>query len=670
MNTLDVFFIIFFLLLSRAQSQLSSNCTDTCGSRKVAYPFGFSSSCPIPLTCAEPDILLSSSSHLRLRNITPDALLVEIPPRCDRPVGSAAASLFSRNFAPTRKNALLFRNCTASPSPPCVISTRLVSDRLNLPNCGPRSDNLTCSTDQGLNGTYSSRDYLEAAGCGFLFSSVVLEEDDSVLVIAAVELGWWLQGEDCRCSRNAACTRVHSPEGPGFRCRCKEGFDGSGFADGGGCYRVVTSCGSTKNHISDKCGSNKIPVLIGGIVAGASLLAGLALLLYSVHRRCSASRLRKYTRRLYSEASFNVPFYSYRDIERATENFSEAHRLGTGAYGTVYVGQIANGELAAVKKIKHPDPESVSHVMNEVRMISSLDHPNLVRLLGCCIERGEQILVYEFMPHGTLSQHLQRQRGPGLPWAVRLSIAAETAKAVAYLHSSVEPPIYHRDVKSSNILLDHHFHAKIADFGLSRAAEAAEASHISTAPQGTPGYVDPQYHQNYHLSDKSDVYSFGVVLAEIITGLKVVDFGRAQCEVNLAALAVDRIAKGALGEIVDPFLRVQEGSWACESIHKVAELAFRCLAFHRDMRPSMTEVADELEQIRLSGWAPKDGDVVVSTELCSSRSMRGPADGLRSAEKSKRLVLVNEIGRMDEFSPVSVQDTWASDLTTASNSSS
>lgn len=501
-----------------------------------------------------------------------------------------------------------------------------------------------------------------------MFSSVVLEEDDSVLVIAAVELGWWVRGEDCRCSRNAVCTKVGIPEGPGFRCRCNEGFDGSGFVDGGGCYRVVTRCGST-NDKSDNCGSNKIPVLIGGIVAGASLLSGLALLVYFVHHRCSASRLRKYTRRLYSEASSNVPFYSYRDIERATENFSEAHRLGTGAYGTVYVGQLENGELVAVKKIKHPDPETVSQVMNEVRMISSLDHPNLVRLLGCCIERGEQILVYEFMPHGTLSQHLQRQRGPGLPWAVRLGIAAETAKAVAYLHSSVEPPIYHRDVKSSNILLDHHFRAKIADFGLSRAA-VAEASHISTAPQGTPGYVDPQYHQNYHLSDKSDVYSFGVVLAEIVTGLKVVDFGRAQGEVNLAAMAVDRIAKGTLEEIVDPFLNVQEGSWAWESIHKVAELAFRCLAFHRDMRPSMTEVADELEQITLSGWAPKDGDVVVSTELRSSRSMRGAADGLRSAEKSKRLVLVNEIGCMDDFSPVSVQDTWASDdLTTASNSS-
>lgn len=399
-------------------------------------------------------------------------------------------------------------------------------------------------------------------------------------------------------------------------------------------------------------------------------MAGIALLFFLGKRSCNLSKSRKSTKRLMSEASFNVPFYPYKVIERATDNFSDTQQLGNGAYGTVYIGNLTNGERVAVKKIKHPEPETVEQVMNEVKMISSVNHPNLVRLLGCCIDRGEQILVYEFMPNGTLSQHLQKQRGPGLPWTFRLKIATETAKAIAYLHSAVDPPIYHRDIKSSNILLDDQFNAKIADFGLSRAV-MTETSHISTAPQGTPGYVDPQYHQNYHLSDKSDVYSFGVVLMEIITGLKVVDFNRVQAEVNLAAMAVDRIAKGKVDEIIDPFLKKQRDDWTIASIHKVAELAFRCLAFHRDMRPSMMEVADELEQIRLSCWAPKDGDVIVPTpvELCTSPLMEG-SGRVQSAGKSKRLVFLS--ARIEEEkvnSPVSVQDNWVSEQSTPSSSS-
>ncbi|PKI54329.1 hypothetical protein CRG98_025265 [Punica granatum] len=147
-----------------------------------------------------------------------------------------------------------------------------------------------------------------------------------------------------------------------------------------------------------------------------------------------------------------------------------------------------------------------------------------------------------------------------------------------------------------------------------------ELSHISTAPQGTPGYLDPQYHQNFHLSDKSDVYSFGVVLVEIITALKVVDFSRPHSEINLAALAIDRIGRGCVDEIIDPFLEPHRDAWTLSSIHKVAELAFRCLAFHRDMRPSMMEVAEELEHIRLSGWAPMDENMCLESSVASFSS--------------------------------------------------
>lgn len=235
--------------------------------------------------------------------------------------------------------------------------------------------------------------------------------------------------------------------------------------------------------------------------------------------------------------------------------------------------------------------------------------------------------------------------------------------------------------------MDHFcFRSKVADFGLSRLG-MTEISHISTTPQGTPGYVDPQYHQDFHLSDKSDVYSLGVVLVEIITGLKVVDFSRPHNEVNLASLAADKIGKGLLNEIIDPFLEpeVRSDAWTLSSIHKVAELAFRCIAFHRDMRPSMTEVASELEQLRLSRWTTLgDNNCATSTELssCSSSSNECEkplsiatrnfgAKGKGHLKLQTGLINLKSLQRPNSNSPVSVQDQdlWLSEQSSPSSSS-
>lgn len=411
-------------------------------------------------------------------------------------------------------------------------------------------------------------------------------------------------------------------------------------------------------------------------------MVGLGLLCCCIQRH-STSKAKSLTNCQLAEATgINISIYPYKEIEKATNNFSDQQRLGTGAYGTVYAGKLHSDLWVAIKRIRHGDSDSIEQVINEIRLISSVSHPNLVRLLGCTIENGEQILVYEFMPNGTLCQHLQRERGDGLAWPVRLAIATETAQAIAHLHSAINPPIYHRDIKSSNILLDYNFRSKVADFGLSRLGRT-EISHISTAPQGTPGYLDPQYHQNFHLSDKSDVYSFGVVLVEIITSLKVVDFCRPQNEVNLAAFATDRIGKGRLDEIVDPFLEIHGDAWTFSSIHKVAELAFRCLAFDKDMRPSMMEVAAELEQIMLSRWAPSEEiNCTVSSEvsLCSSSSniCKMPLNfTFKKAEIESRGLFVlqpetgsvNSMERTKQNSPVSVQDPWPSEHSSPSSSS-
>lgn len=531
--------------------------------------------------------------------------------------------------------------------------------------------------------------------CTYLMSSIAAEDlrnNSDVSAVTAVslevetiELGWWLEGE-CQCSKDANCTRLKSPidKKPGYRCRCKEGFTGDGYLAGSGCRKDSSTCNPAK-YMSGQCGgATRFVVLIGGMVFGASLMIGLGLICCFFRRR-SKLRVTKSTKRRLTEATSNysVPIYTYKDIERATNNFSEKQRLGTGAYGTVYAGKLHNDKWVAIKRIKYRDTDSIEKVMNEIKLISSVSHPNLVRLLGCSLEYGEQILVYEFMPNGTLNQHLLRERGIGLPWSVRLTIAAETARAIAHLHSAIDPPIYHRDIKSSNILLDNNFRSKVADFGLSRPG-MTEISHVSTAPQGTPGYVDPQYHQDFHLSDKSDVYSFGVVLVEILTGLKVVDFTRPQNAVNLASFATDRIGKGLLYEIIDPFLEAHNDDWTHFSIHKAAELAFRCLAFHRDMRPSMTEVAAELEQIRLSRWTTfEDSNRIASTELSSSSPSSDESEKPLSVKENtvgpegKGLLKLQtkpaalNLMERPKSSPVSVQDPdfWLSEQSSPSSNS-
>ncbi|KAK4367695.1 hypothetical protein RND71_011487 [Anisodus tanguticus] len=679
------FVFSFLILLSSSSSVAATNstqCNQHCGvgsnGLRVPYPFGFSKGCGIQLNCTESTGEIRLGEYL-IQNVTYDTLMVKFPVNCSRPIEDLK-QFGGTNFGMTWRNGLLLQNCKV-PRSECTIPSELLSTRLNIKSCDSKKENVSCYSEASAD--YLNYRKLKNTGCGIVVSSILIGMDNDTkkssvmfLEFQTMELAWGLEGE-CSCDADANCTNVSLPGNRnGFRCRCKDGFIGDGFIHGDGC-RKVSKCNPSK-YLSGRCGgTTKIGVLVGGIIAGAGLMAALAILCYCIRRRSASLNKRMSAKRLLSEAagSNSVPVFQYKEIERATNNFSEKQRLGIGAYGTVYAGKLHSDEWVAIKKLRHRDPDGVEQVMNEVKLLSSVSHPNLVRLLGCCIENGEQILVYEFMPNGTLAQHLQRERGSGLPWTIRLTIATETAHAIAHLHSAMNPPIYHRDIKSSNILLDYNFNSKVADFGLSRFG-MTDDSHISTAPQGTPGYVDPQYHQNYHLSDKSDVYSFGVVLVEIITALKVVDFSRAYSEINLAAVAIDRIGKGHVDEIIDPFLEPHRDAWTLSSVHRVAELAFRCLAFHRDMRPSMTEVADELEQIRLSSWASLEDNVCMTSSVnssCSSpRSMSETSFRSTTTKKggvgSRRLIVLQKIANsltpMEEIkdsSPVSVQDPWLSE---------
>ncbi|KAG5245640.1 wall-associated receptor kinase [Salix suchowensis] len=682
--TIITIFIATASPTTKAQKS-GSSCASSCGIGKAAnvvpYPFGFSNGCPIQLNCNSTEGKIKID-EFQVQSITPNGILINLPADCSRSI-ETIKPLFGQNYGPSWQNSLLLQNCNKSING-CVISRSPLQRELHSKNCeAAKNDSLNCYTQ-----TYSGIDTLSyenvsSTHCKSVFSSLAVGPDSPVVSFQfeRIELEWWLEGacHSNRCSNNGNCSEVTLQNGgSGFRCQCNDGFAGDGFNAGNGCRRV-SKCNASR-YMSGKCGgTTRVVVLVGGIIVGASLMAGLALLCYFVRQKSTSMRNRSSAKRLLCEAAGNssVPFFQYKEIEKATNGFSEKQRLGTGAYGTVYSGKLHNDDLVAIKKIRHRDTDSIDQVMNEIKLLSSVSHPNLVRLLGCCIEEGEPILVYEFMPNGTLCEHLQRERGNGLPWTIRLTVAAETANAIAYLHSVMNPPIYHRDIKSSNILLDFNYRSKVADFGLSRLG-MVETSHVSTAPQGTPGYLDPQYHQYFHLSDKSDVYSFGVVLVEIITAQKVVDFSRPHSEVNLAALATDRIGRGCVDEIVDPYLETCRDAWTLSSIHSVAELAFRCLAFHGDMRPTMMEVAEELEQIRVSAWAPTMYVLSPSSSSHSSdhgsQKSLGVSIGKKAGVASRRLIVSQRtdyltLEEVKDSSPVSVHDPWLSEQSSPSTNS-
>lgn len=294
-------------------------------------------------------------------------------------------------------------------------------------------------------------------------------------------------------------------------------------------------------------------------------------------------------------AAETARIFTAEELERATDNYSESRVVGRGGYGIVYKGILPDNRVVAIKKSRVIDESQLEQFINEVVILSQVIHRNVVRILGCCLETQVPLLVYEYVPNGNLHHHVHGQgRASSLSWETRLRIAAETAGALAYLHSATARPIFHRDVKSANILLDENHMAKVSDFGASRLIPM-DRMQITTLVQGTLGYLDPEYFQTGQLTEKSDVYSFGVVLAELLTGLLPISQARRQEEQNLAIYFLVHLREDRLFEILEPRVR-NEGSR--EQLLTVAELTTRCLRLRGHERPTMTEVAAELERTR------------------------------------------------------------------------
>ena len=297
----------------------------------------------------------------------------------------------------------------------------------------------------------------------------------------------------------------------------------------------------------------------------------------------------------------NTRLFNSKDLEKVTDRFNMNRILGQGGQGTVYKGMLADGRIVAVKKSRVIDEAKLEEFINEVVILSQINHRNVVKLIGCYLETEVPLLVYEYVPNGTLFQYVNGQvEEISLTWDMRLRIATEIAGALFYLHSAASTPIYHRDIKSTNILLDDKYRAKVADFGTSRTI-AVDQTHLTTLVHGTFGYLDPEYFQSSQFTEKSDVYSFGVVLAELLTGEKAISSTRTQESRSLATYFIQSVEENNLFDIIDSRV-LTEGKK--EDIITVANLAKRCLNLNGKKRPTMKEVAMELEAIQMLQKVP------------------------------------------------------------------
>ncbi|KAK4762209.1 hypothetical protein SAY87_030093 [Trapa incisa] len=286
-------------------------------------------------------------------------------------------------------------------------------------------------------------------------------------------------------------------------------------------------------------------------------------------------------------------WFTLRDLEVATDRFSADNVIGEGGYGVVYRGRLVNGTEVAVKKLLNYLGQAGKEFQAEVEAIGHVRHKNLVRLLGYCIEGIHRMLVYEFVNNGNLDQWLHgslRQHG-SLTWEARMKVILGTAKALAYIHEGIEPKVVHRDIKSSNILIDDEFNAKVSDFGLAKIIGSNE-SHVATRVMGTFGYVAPEYANTGLLNEKSDVYSFGVLLLESITGREPVDYGRPANEVNLVEWLKMMVGTKRADEVVDPSIEVKPPT---RSLKRALVVAIRCVDLEWNQRPRMTQVVRMLE---------------------------------------------------------------------------
>ncbi|GLT60084.1 hypothetical protein SLA2020_328680 [Shorea laevis] len=371
--------------------------------------------------------------------------------------------------------------------------------------------------------------------------------------------------------------------------------------------------GDDYNHFSDPKDSKKSTtgIIIGAAVGGSVLLL-LSLLtgVYAFRQKRKAERAilesNPFAHWDVKKSSGSIPqlkgarCFSFEEIKKCTDNFSEASDIGSGGYGKVYRGTLSNGELVAIKRAQQGSLQGALEFKTEIELLSRVHHKNVVGLLGFCFEQGEQMLIYEYVPNGSLYETLSGKSGIRLDWTRRLKIALGAARGLAYLHELANPPIIHRDIKSTNILLDQRLTAKVADFGLSKPISDSVKGHVTTQVKGTIGYLDPEYYMTQQLTEKSDVYSFGVLLLELVTGRRPIERGKHI--VREVRMALDKTKDlYSLQQILDPAVV----DTSLKDLEKFVNLAMSCVEESGADRPTIGEVVKEIENIiQIAGINP------------------------------------------------------------------
>ncbi|CAL9117367.1 unnamed protein product [Musa textilis] len=316
--------------------------------------------------------------------------------------------------------------------------------------------------------------------------------------------------------------------------------------------------------------------------------------------------------------------FSYRELQAATENFNAKNILGQGGFGVVYKGHLRNGTMVAVKRLKDPNFTGEVQFQTEVEMIGLALHRNLLRLYGFCMTSNERVLVYPFMPNGSVADRLRDrcQSKPSLDWNKRMRIAIGAARGLLYLHEQCNPKIIHRDVKAANILLDESFEAVVGDFGLAKLLDRRE-SHVTTAVRGTVGHIAPEYLSTGQSSEKTDVYGFGILLLELITGQKTMNSGNGNVQKGMILDWVKTLhEEERVHEMVD---RDLNGSFSAAQLENAVDVVLLCTQSNPSLRPKMSEVVKALESIARPAEQTEEsnGEIIYGRSCSSSRSFDG-----------------------------------------------